>query len=171
MHPPARTGAHRDPNNPHPHRRTRRRRRRGRPRPGTPHHLPMRRMRRHPVSADMAIQVATTSDVLSEVQAERARQDVKWGEQNHPDVDQVLMTRPGGCSPRRMAEEYEIPTAPRAKFTTDTAASRGECTWTAIAVEELAEAVEAFALGDTAAGRTELVQLAAVCVQWVQAID
>lgn len=109
--------------------------------------------------------------VLHEVRCERDRQNAKWGEQNHPDVDQVLMNRPGGCSPQRMAEEYEIPNATRAKFITDVRAARGECTWAAIAVEELAEAVEAAALGDTAALRTELVQVAAVAVQWIQAID
>jgi hypothetical protein len=109
--------------------------------------------------------------VLGEVVEERARQDAKWGEQNHPDVDQVLMTRPGGCTPQRMAEHYEIPFAGRAKFMTDLAAGRGEVTWAHIAVEELAEAVEAAALGDEDALRTEVVQLAAVCVQWVEALD
>lgn len=109
--------------------------------------------------------------VLSEVIEERGRQDTKWGEQNHPDVDQILMTRPGGCTPQRMAEEYEIPNAGRAKVHTDLRARQGQVTWAHIAVEELAEAVEAAALGDEDTVRTEVVQLAAVCVQWAQAID
>jgi hypothetical protein len=47
--------------------------------------------------------------VIDEVLVERRRQDERWGEQNHPDVDQVLMTRPGGCSPQRMAAGIRDP--------------------------------------------------------------
>lgn len=132
--------------------------------------------------------------ILDEVAAERERQNAKWGEQNHPNVDVVLINRPsvvdgngrtwpGSCTPQRMAEHYEIVTAGRAKFLTDHAASHGQCTWAHILIEEVAEAVEAATLLDqfvAAHGRPpehdrdlrkELIQVAAVAVQWVEKLD
>lgn len=117
----------------------------------------------------VAIPVSVTALVLTEVGGERAAQDAKWGEQNHPDLDQVLLNRPGGCTPQRMAEEYEIPTASRARFLCDTKHQRGQGTWADILVEEVAEAIGTN--GDTGALRTELIQVAAVAVAWVEAID
>ena len=111
-----------------------------------------------------------TQRVLHEVAAERVRQNAKWGEQNHPSVDPTLMGRHDGCDAQRMAEEYEIPTATRAKFLCQNAAQIGECTWAHIAVEELCEAVEAGVESD-AACRAELVQTAAVLVAWIERID
>lgn len=105
--------------------------------------------------------------VYDEINAERGRQDRKWGEQNHPNVDPVLAARP--ATAQRIAEEHEIPTADRAKFLCRTAALRHQCSWTAIAVEELCEAVEVHDNPERL--REELIQLAAVIVQWIQAID
>lgn len=105
-----------------------------------------------------------------EVEAERAKQFAKWGEQNHRDVDPVLMDRPGGCTAQRMAEEYEIPTAARAKFSEQVAANRGQTTWAHIAVEELAEAIEAAVVGTDTDLYTELTQLEAVVRQWREAL-
>lgn len=118
----------------------------------------------------------TTDAVLAEVLAERARQDAKWGEQNHPDVDRVLTDRQGGCNTRRMAEEYGIPTARSARSECNCATDAGQCTWAHIAVEELCEAVEAATDAQQgrkpiSALRQELVQLAAVVVAWIEAID
>lgn len=111
------------------------------------------------------------TEVLSQVADERQRQDTKWGEQAHPDVDRIVAGLSGALGPRSAAHFYGIPTAEVAKAETDAAARAGECSWTHIAVEELAEAVEAAALGDEVHLRQELVQLSAVCVQWVQALD
>lgn len=126
----------------------------------------------------------TRGEVYALIDAERARQDAKWGEQRHPDVDRVLTDRgpstyngrtsQGGCSPARMAEEYGIPTAGRAKHNCDGAAEIGQPTWAHIAVEELAEVVEAATLAQQGRGPEEhvdkeLVQLAAVIVQWIEA--
>lgn len=107
--------------------------------------------------------------VLAQVAKERARQDAKWGPQNHPDADPVLLGRAGGVDGQRLAEELEIPSAARAKFLCRMAGNRGADNWGAILVEELAEAVDA--IGDDAALRAELVQVAAVAVAWVEAID
>lgn len=54
--------------------------------------------------------------ITDEILAERKRQDVKWGEQNHPSFDQTLLGRSGGCTPQRMAKEYEIPREALAKL-------------------------------------------------------
>ena len=104
--------------------------------------------------------------IYEEIQAERARQDAKWGEQNHPSFDTVLMDRVGGCTPQRMCEEYEIPSEMRAKYLCQSADR--DVTWPHIAVEELCEAVSTL---DEKNLRGELVQLAAVVVQWIECID
>ena len=108
--------------------------------------------------------------VVIDVLTERVRQDCKWGVQEHPSVDKGLLSRPTSCSPLRMAEEYEIPTADRAKALCQIAAERNACTWAHIAVEELCEAVEAGVTGDVEC-REELVQLAAVVVAWIECLD
>lgn len=94
-----------------------------------------------------------TVGVLCEVLAERRRQDEKWGEQNHPDGT-------GGDSAQVMAES--------AKLSCDYAAKRGEVTYRHILKEEVAEAL---AETDKARLRDELIQVAAVCVQWVEKLD
>lgn len=92
--------------------------------------------------------------VLSEVRAERLRQDEKWGVQSHPDgTAKTLGT---------------MAAAQRAKFVTDAAAANGRVTWRDILNEEVAEA---FAESDEDALRAELIQVAAVTVAWVEAID
>lgn len=107
-------------------------------------------------------------EVLAEIQAERARQDAKWGEQNHPSVDPVLTARPGGVDGCRLCAEYEIPSESRAKHLCQAMFARGEGTWAHVAVEELAEAVSADCDEHR---RRELVQLGAVVVAWIQCID
>jgi hypothetical protein len=82
------------------------------------------------------------------------------------------MTRLGGCSPVRMAQEYGIPSAPRAKANTDLEFRRGNGTWAHILVEEVAEAIEAAVVGAPHADlRAELIQVAAVALRWVDTID
>lgn len=95
-----------------------------------------------------------TLEVLAEVAEERHRQDVKWGmNQDHPDGT-------GGVLARVASQE--------AKQRCDAAASRGETTWTMILEEEVAEA---FAETDRAKLRAELIQVAAVAVRWIEAMD
>jgi hypothetical protein len=94
--------------------------------------------------------------VLVEVAAERVRQDEKWGEQNHPDGTGLAYS----VSATQGAD--------RARRECRTAAELGMVTWRHILAEEVAEVL---AEDDEGALRTELVQLAAVCVQWAQAID
>ncbi|HET6917266.1 MAG TPA: hypothetical protein VFH56_14325 [Acidimicrobiales bacterium] len=92
--------------------------------------------------------------VTREVIQERVRQEAKWGEQNHPD----------GTGPT-------IPTlnaAERARYECDYAHRNGNGTWRHILYEEVAEA---FAEIDPKRLREELIQVAAVAVAWVEAID
>ena len=119
------------------------------------------------------------NDVLTEIAAERKRQDAKWGEQNHSDTDPVILWRltaeGGGWRPdmvaQRIAEEHEIPTGRRARHLCQNAASGGRVTWAHILIEEVAEAVDATVETDPALLRAELVQVAAVAVAWIEAID
>lgn len=94
-----------------------------------------------------------TASVLAEIQGERTGQDAKWGEQNWPDgtgrsIDQkIAKVKREAC---------------------DQAVAAGHVTWRHILAEEVAEA---FAEADPARLRGELLQVAAVAVNWVEAID
>ena len=98
--------------------------------------------------------------VLREVRGERYRQHAKWGEQNDPDGTGQAITLP------RVSSTAEV--AIWAKGRTDALMARGACTYEAILTEEWAEAL---AESDPAQLRTELIQVAAVAVAWVEAID
>lgn len=117
--------------------------------------------------------------VFDDVLAERAKQDEKWGEQNHPDADQTILARrergdqyadPASIA-RRLAEEYEIPTAARAKFACQEKARQGRVTWFDILLEEVAELLEAIAAGDLEAIRDEVIDVTAVGHVWAEALD
>lgn len=107
------------------------------------------------------VSVATV-DVLVEVGHERERQDVKWGEQNHPNGTgpDVNIVHVGGVTNAELAE--------RARERTNRCAARGTVTYEQILTEEWAEAI---ACDDPAALRAELIQVAAVAVAWVEKID
>lgn len=93
-----------------------------------------------------------TAHVVDEVAEERVAQFAKWGEQNHEDgtgVDWAFH-------------------ADMAKFECDKASLDGEGNWVHILLEEV---YEALAEDDPAKLRAELVQVAAVAVAWVEAID
>jgi hypothetical protein len=110
-----------------------------------------------------------TADVLCEVAAERERQDMKWGEQNHPSgtgcwrrIDGGEMRRDGYLA------EVRADRAAEQRLACDQAASEGRVTWRLILNEEIAEAI---AEDEGANLRKELVQVAAVAVSWIEAID
>lgn len=98
--------------------------------------------------------------VLYEIGIERVRQNHKWGEQNHPDfADMPVVMRP---------LHYEIPTKADAIKVCDGRAEDGTLTWADILIEEVAEAIETRTPGEL---REELIQVAAVAIAWVEAID
>lgn len=90
--------------------------------------------------------------VCREVIQERVRQDAKWGEQNHPDGTTVGFSGWRDKAQRQCDERH----------------SAGEGSWLDILLEEVYEAA---AEEDPAKLREELVQVAAVTVAWVEAID
>lgn len=106
-----------------------------------------------------------TLDIFNEIVEERKRQDTKFGEQNHPILDQLLIDR----SPERMCEEYEIPSENRAKQKCDIHSTRGDLTYMHILVEELSEVASCG--GDYDKMREELIQTAAVVVAMIESLD
>lgn len=113
---------------------------------------------------------AITRGVLAEIQAERERQDARWGVQDHPSVASELIEREGGVKPGRLCKEYGVPSPHMARAACEGEASAGEATFAGILVEEVAEAIGAAAESE-ARVREELVQVAAVAVAWIEAID
>lgn len=95
----------------------------------------------------------TTYEVLAEVAEERRHQDAKWGEQNHPD----------GTGTKLDAATRELT---RENCDAEHRAGRGA--WRHILSEEV---MEAYAESDPAKLRAELIQVAAVAVGWIEAID
>jgi hypothetical protein len=116
---------------------------------------------------------AQLTEAARETAEERQRQDAKWGEQNHPDgtgpieqplfLDQILGAE-GWIHNTHAADELAR------VFTkqTNLAAEADAVTWTDILLEEV---FEALAESDPVRLRKELIQVAAVAQQWVEAID
>lgn len=104
---------------------------------------------------------AATLRVLSDIIGERSRQVAQFGEQHWPDG-----TAPGlGAWGRYGAWEDQ---ANEARSATQRAAAKDSLTWRHILTEEV---YEAFAENDPAKLRAELIQVAAVAVAWIEAID
>lgn len=99
------------------------------------------------------IDMGSTQDVLEEIRIERQNQDHKWGQQNHPNGT---------------GSDFDKMMAQTARSACDTAFANGEGNWRLILNEEFCEAL---AENDPIKLRTELLQTAAVCVAWVEAID
>ncbi|KFU82915.1 hypothetical protein SAMN04489729_4256 [Amycolatopsis lurida] len=105
---------------------------------------------------------AATFPVLVEVAEERGRQDAKWGRQDHADgtgPDEPNQVR--FCVTVAEAADF-------ARWRTDLAARHDAPTFADLLTEET---FEALAEKDPAALRAELVQVAAVAVCWIEAID
>lgn len=98
--------------------------------------------------------VSPRTRVLVDVHNERGRQDAKWGEQNHPDGTRESPNSLANLAAARALCEYHT--------------KRGRPTWLHILREEV---YEAFAETDPVKLRAELIQVAAVAVAWVEAID
>ncbi|MBK7823587.1 MAG: hypothetical protein IPJ61_21610 [Tessaracoccus sp.] len=117
-------------------------------------------MSEHPAELIAALnRRATAERVLREVMDERVRQHDKWGEQNHKDGTGPLLVwadRAAGAAVHAFRNRCEY------RF------RMGNGTWSDIALEEIAEAL---AEEDPALLRAELIQVAAVAVAWVEAID
>ena len=93
-----------------------------------------------------------TLGVVADIRRERAAQDARWGEQNHPDGTGSI-----GWSWQ----------ADAARITADDAARAGTLTWRDILLEET---LEAFAESDEDKLVAELTQVAAVAVAWIESV-
>ncbi|MCG7607150.1 hypothetical protein [Mycobacterium sp. CnD-18-1] len=112
----------------------------------------------------------TMRQTLELVADERHRQYLKWGVQDPPGVLPEL------TGPKDAAEFYEIPEAWLAKCRTNQSIANDDYTWADILIEEVSEAVEAatlhhLGLDTREALIKELVQVAAVAVQWIEMLE
>jgi hypothetical protein len=116
---------------------------------------------------------ALTDSVLAQVAAERAAQTAKHGDQSHVPSGTGPQTTPVAEIVRGDANEivnrhFAFGLANQARAATNAHAAAGAVTFADILLEEV---FEALAESDPARLRAELVQVAAVAVQWVEAID
>lgn len=101
----------------------------------------------------------TTSEVLVEVARERGVQDRKWGQQNHPDIwDET---------PEKIQETRRYAARAAQNFR-DMNSSDQPLDWANILLEEVNEAIAEEGADRL---REELIQVAAVAVAWIEAID
>jgi hypothetical protein len=100
--------------------------------------------------------------ILEEIQAERKRQDEKWGEQNHPFVPPNLSNDD--------VIDY-VNNSIMARDFCDQEFSAGRGTWNEILNEEYHEAFAEAALGNVKEFREELIQVAAVVVAMIECLD
>lgn len=114
-----------------------------------------------------AVDLGPSQSVLAEVAQERARQEAKWGQQNHVDwTPTSAATDLAGAWPAGVGDHF--------KFITDYKAKGAEghrLGYFDILMEEVAEAHDEARDGNTKATRAELVQVAAVAVAWIECID
>lgn len=90
--------------------------------------------------------------ILIEIRDERFRQKVRWGEQNYPDGTSIDNKFIADVMRERCEEN----------------AKNNKTTFMDILTEEV---YEAFAESDPVKLRKELIQVAAVAVAWIEAID
>lgn len=106
-----------------------------------------------------------TNKILEQILEERVRQDNKWGEQNHPILDQVIIN----SEAKRMCEEFEIPSENRAKYLCEINHGRGTGTYMHILIEEISEVASSGK--DIVKMRQELIQTAAVVIAMIESLD
>lgn len=129
------------------------------------------------------VEVTPRERIFADIDAERARQDAKWGAQNHPMVGNPhesleAQYGPGSRYEAKSAGVIEcmrlgIPSEREARERCDAEHRSGRGTFASILVEELAEWVAASVIhGDTSGeARKELVQVVAVGVAALERID
>jgi hypothetical protein len=138
--------------------------------PGSPEYAAAR-ARLEPALAAERAQLAredATDDVLIDVSHERLAQHEKWGQQDHPDaLSNYPLVRYNNHKHMTAAE-----LAARAKEIFEHDVLAGERDWQDILLEEVFESLEAAQRARHPEDlRAELIQVAAVAVAWVEAID
>lgn len=99
-----------------------------------------------------------TSEILAQLQAERERQDKKWGQQNHefPHYAVILMEEVGEANRAHLEQRAALKKAAKAASTGDDGLAQQHC---------------AEALDHQRNLRTELIQSAAVIVAMIECGD
>lgn len=103
--------------------------------------------------------------IAAEIDAERARQDERFGEQNHPDLTGAPEAQ---CDAREMFDEWAQKYRDINAGDFDPRDPDRRLDWTGILLEEVYEALTE---ADPERIRAELVQVAAVACAWIDAID
>jgi hypothetical protein len=103
--------------------------------------------------------------IINDIIIEKQKQLDKWGEQNHPILDSILIERDS----IRMCEEYHLPSEIVAKQNVDINAKRNTLTYMHILVEEVAEA--ASCKDNIENLRNELIQIATVAISMVESLE
>lgn len=98
-----------------------------------------------------------SNPLFAAIQREQDRQVAKWGVQDHPSFDA------GADLEERQGLSNTI------KSMVDASAKRGTLVWEEIMSEEVAEALAE--LNDDEALKTELIQIAAVALSWIESIN
>lgn len=101
---------------------------------------------------------------ILEVVNEQLRQLEMWGAQHHPDYTNYTLLP--SCP-----EVYLIPTTRAARNFCERKAQSGKLSWSDILIEEVLEVLDEAKAGNVKELREELIQVAAVCCSWVDAID
>lgn len=117
--------------------------------------------------SDLTRSLKALFDVIEELE----RQDKKWGEQNHPNGTGPDVYPFDGIDDVEQMEPCDIDATTlmvRAKGSTDFRARINSVTWRDILLEEVFEALAEDVPWKL---REELIQVAAVATQWVEAID
>jgi hypothetical protein len=107
----------------------------------------------------------TMEKIFNEIRTEREKQEAKWGEQNHPILDPILIDR----GAPRMCWEYGIPSESLARRMVEIHAERGDLTYMHILIEEISEAASCGS--NTEELRKELIQSASVLVAMIESLD
>ena len=125
--------------------------------------------------------VSAVTNTLADVFIERLRQLAEWGVQSYPSLDSALVQRvqtlrdagyPDRYAVGMVVRHHAMPRADDARDLCELRARTGHVSWVDILVEEVAEAIEAATLhGEGDELRAEVVQVAAVAVAWLEAID
>jgi len=119
------------------------------------------------------ITTAGLGAIAAEIAAERTAQDERFGRQDHPDLDPRDIDAVTRHLYAFRARRWQEINAERAQLTTSwrcpsEQAPHVHTAWDGVLLEEV---YEALAESDPERLRAELVQVAAVAVAWIQAID
>jgi len=100
-------------------------------------------------------------EILDKIVEERNRQEILWKEQNHDSINSIL-------EEDEINKYYGIPSIEEAQYVCQLSNDIGELSWADIFLEEVCEAI---CTKDEQHRKEELIQCAALCISWVQAIE